>query len=587
MQPDQINHNETLLSKPLITWILLACACLTLPVALAQGNTAPDASTPEVVATTQANDSLQAQNIRKLLAIKDALEEKRARVRDLVEQLANADEVDQQKLRGQITTLRQTIADLEFSFENIAVSGANLRGLQDEPLQPLSWHDELMQVARPLLNSLKEATEKPRRIEELRREIDLYQQQLEVTQRATAALARFDRETLPPGVAAGLTELATTWRERSRDIERSLELARGNLTSLESEEVDLLATFGGIAHEFFLGRGLTLLIALLTGIGIWLSMRTLRELVRARRTVKQDAEKAARLRLLFYAYHLLTIILVALAVLSVFYVRGDLLLLSLSIITLVMLALGTWRYLPRYIDEGRLLLNVGAAREGERVIYQGLPFRITSLNLYSELRNPELDGVIRLPLSAMAQVISRPRGNDSWFPCRVGDYLLLADGRFAHVVQQSIEWVRLKVRGSIVQIATTEFLQQPARNLSVDGFAIVVTFGIDYQHQQISLQQVPEQLHTGISAAFAASDYADDLKDLKVAFKAASASSLDYLIYASMDGNSAASYFAIECLVQQSCVDVCNQQGWIIPFTQVTLHQAENSTPIESPKVTE
>ena len=201
------------------------------------------------------------------------------------------------------------------------------------------------------------------------------------------------------------------WRERSRDIERSLGLARGNLISLESEEIDLLATFAQIAHEFLLGRGLTILIAILTGIGIWLSMRTLRELVRAKTApLKQDAEKAARLRLLFYAYHLLTIVLVALAVLSVFYVRGDLLLLSLAIITLVMLALGTWRYLPRYIDEGRLLLNVGAAREGERVIYQGLPFRITSLNLYSELRNPELDGVIRLPLSV--------RGTTDFTPTR-------------------------------------------------------------------------------------------------------------------------------------------------------------------------
>jgi polyhydroxyalkanoate synthesis regulator phasin len=586
MQPDKINHNETLLSKPLITWILLAFACLTLPVALAQSNTVPDASAPEVTTSAQTNDSLHAQNIRKLLAIKEALEEKRARIRDLVEQLGNADEVDQEKLRGKITTLRQTIADLELSFENIAVSGASLRRLQDEPLQPLSWHDELMQVARPLLNSLKEATEKPRRIEELRRETDLYQQQLEVTRRATEALARFDRQVLPPGVAAGLTELETTWRERSRDIERSLELARGSLNSLESEEVDLLSTLGGIAHEFFLGRGLTLLIALLTGIGIWFSMRALRELVRANRPAKQDAEKAARLRLLFYAYHILTVVLVALAVLSVFYVRGDLLLLSLAIITLVMLTLGIWRYLPRYIDEGRLLLNVGAAREGERVIYQGLPFCITSLNLYSELRNPELDGVIRLPLSAVAKLISRPRGDDAWFPCRVGDYLLLADGSFAHVLQQSIEWVRLKVKGSIVQIATVDFLQQPARNLSVDGFGITVTFGIDYQHQQIALQQVPEQLRTGISAAFAASDYADDLKDLKVAFKAASASSLDYLIYASINGNSAASYIAIGPLIQQTCVDICNQQGWIIPFTQVTLHQAENPTPAESPKDT-
>ena len=584
MQLHGINHNEKLLSKPLITWILLGVACLMTPVALAQSNTAADAIAAEVVAPVQTDDSQHAQNIRKLLTIKEALEEKRARIRDLVEKLGSADEVDQEKLRRLITAMRQTITDLEFSFEHIAVSGASLRRLQDEPLQPLSWHDELMQVARPLLNSLKEATEKPRRIEELRREIDLYQQQLDVTRRAIDALARFDRQTLPPGVATGFTELAKTWQERSRDIERSLGLARGSLSSLESEDIDLLATFGGIAREFFLGRGLTLLIALLTGIAIWFSMRALRELVRAKRPSKQDSEQAARLRLLFYAYHLLTIILVALAVLSVFYARGDLLLLSLAIIALVMLALGTWRYLPRYIDEGRLLLNVGAAREGERVIYQGLPFRITSLNLYSELRNPELDGVIRLPLSALAQMISRPRGNDTWFPCRVGDYLLLADGSFAHVLQQSIEWVRLKVKGSIVQIATVDFLQQPARNLSVDGFGVAVTFGIDYQHQQIALQQVPEQLYAGISAAFAASDYADDLKDLKVTFKAASASSLDYLIYASMNANSAASYIVIGPLIQQACVDICNQQGWIIPFTQVTLHQAESSMSSESPQ---
>jgi hypothetical protein len=24
--------------------------------------------------------------------------------------------------------------------------------------------------------------------------------------------------------------------------------------------------------------------------------------------------------------------------------------------------------------------------------------------------------------------------------------------------------------------------------------------------------------------------------------------------------------------VQQACVDTCNQEGWIIPFTQITVH---------------
>ncbi|MCG6887956.1 MAG: hypothetical protein LJE92_00070 [Gammaproteobacteria bacterium] len=564
------------MSKQLITWILACSVYLTLATALAQSPAAVEPDTAVADATAQTIDSQQAQNIRKLLTIRQALEEKRARVRELLGQLGNADEVDMEKIREQIAALRETIDALTRSFESIAVSGANLHSLQDESKPELSWHDELMQIARPVLNSLKEATEKPRRIEELRREIDLYQRQSGVARKAIESISQFDGENLPPEVAEGLAEIAATWKERDRDITRSLELAGANLQSLEAEEVDLLSTFGGIAREFILGRGLTLLIALLTGIGVWLALRALRQLVRASRSTRKDSEQAARIRLLFYGFHLLTILLVSLAVLSVFYVRGDLLLLSLAIIVLVMLALGAWRFLPRYVQEGRLLLNVGAAREGERVIYRGLPFRITALNLYSELRNPELEGVIRLPLSALAQLISRPRGNDAWFPCRAGDYLLLADGSFALVLQQSIEWVRLKVMGSIVQVASDEFLRQNPRNLSMDGFGVAVTFGIDYQHQSIALQEVPRRLHDGITEAFAAAGYGDDLKDLLVEFKAASASSLDYLIFATLDGNRAASYFAIGRLIQQSCVDICNREGWVIPFSQVTIHQAQD-----------
>jgi small-conductance mechanosensitive channel len=129
--------------------------------------------------------------------------------------------------------------------------------------------------------------------------------------------------------------------------------------------------------------------------------------------------------------------------------------------------------------------------------------------------------------------------------------------------------------GSIVQVASDEFLRQNARNLTAEGFGVAVTFGIDYQHQPIALQEVPQRLHDGITEAFAAAEFGDDLQDLLVEFKAASASSLDYLIFASMDGNRAASYFAIGRLIQQSCVDICNREGWVIPFSQVTIHQAQ------------
>ncbi len=565
-------RRDQFLKRWIITWALACIVAipLSLSSALAQSTEQTENATTEPVA-----ESPQAQAIRRLLAIKLALDEKRGRIRELIEQLQTADEVDQERIRAQITELRETIATLMQSFENVAVNGASLSSLDPQPKEKLSWNDELMQIAQPLLNSLKEATEKPRRIEELRREIALYQQQFEVTRQAVEALAQFDQQEVPPQVAQGLAGLTASWQERSRDIERTLNLTLDELRALESEEIDILATMLGIGEEFFLGRGLTLLIAIFTGIGLWLTMRTLHRLVRARRKVREDSERASRVRLLLYGYHLLTILMVSMGVLSVFYVRGDLLLLSLSIIALVMLMLGTWRFLPRYVQEGRLLLNVGAAREGERVIYGGLPFRITSLNLYSELRNPELEGVIRLPLAAMAQLISRPRGNESWFPSRVGDYLLLADGSFAHVLQQSIDWVRLKVMGSIVHIGSADFLQQPVRNISSEGFGVAVTFGIDYQHQAIALQEVPHRMRDALNSAFADADFGADLKDLLVEFKAAGLNSLDYLVYASMDGNSAASYFSIGRLIQQTCVDTCNREGWVIPFTQITLHQAD------------
>ena len=562
--------------KATITYLaaLMLAATLLQPAVLAQtdGTSSGATSSGE---SGQDQDQQRAYSVRKLLAIKQSLNDKRERLRGLIEQLQNADQIEKETLEKQIVGLRETIEQLTMSFEIIAASGARLNQLTDADEQPLDWRDELMQIARPLLSSLQEATEKPRRIEALRREINLYEQQLEVAKNAAKSIARFDRGSVPELVAAGLDEVAGSWRERSKDIQHSLEITREELSNLERHDFDLFETLGRALQDFIYGRGLTLLIAILAGGLLWFVMRALREQVSKRRIKSGNKDNAARLRLLLYGYHLMTILLVALTVLTVFYTRGDLLLLSLAIIALFMLALGAGRFLPQYVNEGRLLLNMGAAREGERVVYNGLPFRIASLNLYSRLKNPELEGSVRLPLSTVGELISRPAGDDAWFPSRVDEYLLLPDGAFAQVLQQTVERVRLKVMGSIVDYRSADFMQLNVRNLSREGFGVVVTFGIDYQHQSISLDQVPQRFKAGLQTAFSQSDYGDDLKNLVVEFKSAAASSLDYLIYVTMEGSCAASYYAISRLIQQTCVDVCNQEGWVIPFTQITIHQAD------------
>jgi len=566
---------------PVLTFLLAAFICL--PAALAQSGSTENTSVEADSGDAQTEQAQLQQSIRRMLTIRLALEERRERVRNLLNKLGSADEAEAENIREEIAAHREMIEQLLTSFENTAVGGASLRALSGDEDRQLIWHEELAQIARPLLDSLKEATEKPRRIAELRSAIDRYERQLEVSRKAIESINRFDQLEMPAEVADGLRTLGDAWEKNRLDMQNSLKISREELRSLEVSETEVLQILGRVVQEFLLGSGLTLLLALITGLVVWLIMRGLRRLTRMWRRQAEQTQHAAKVRLLLYAYHLFTVALIALAVLTVFYVRGDLLLLSLGIITLAVLALGIWRFLPGYITEARLLLDVGAARERERIVYHGLPFRISHLNLYSELRNPELEGTIRLPLSELAQLTSRPATDESWFPSRSGDYVLLPDGRFGQVLKQTVELVQLKILGSIVQFASADFLNLNLQNLTREGFGLIATFGIDYQHQEISLERVPRRLRDAVADALESAGFGEDLRDLLVEFKSAGASSLDYLIYASMEGRCAASYFKLQRLLQQACVDVCNQEGWVIPFTQITVHQADDSSPRDTP----
>jgi hypothetical protein len=45
-----------------------------------------------------------------------------------------------------------------------------------------------------------------------------------------------------------------------------------------------------------------------------------------------------------------------------------------------------------------------------------------------------------------------------------------------------------------------------------------------------------------------------------------------------LDGRAANAFYRVQRMVQQACVQVCNEQGWVIPFTQVTIHNAADTS---------
>ncbi|MDB4586103.1 hypothetical protein N9085_04685, partial [Akkermansiaceae bacterium] len=106
------------------------------------------------------------------------------------------------------------------------------------------------------------------------------------------------------------------------------------------------------------------------------------------------------------------------------------------------------------------------------------------------------------------------------------------------------------------------------------NFRINSIFGIDYQHQGISTSEVPLIFETRLNQELIEMLGNNLVKNVSVQFKSAGASSLDYEVLADFTGEAASKYSQLHRIIQRVCVDVCNEQDWGIPFTQITVHQA-------------
>jgi hypothetical protein len=220
------------------------------------------------------------------------------------------------------------------------------------------------------------------------------------------------------------------------------------------------------------------------------------------------------------------------------------------------------------------LLNMGTVREGERLVYQGLPWRVEALNFHTDLINPRLKGgLLKLPLRELMSLRSRPYEPDEpWFPCRENEWVMLADGTVGQVVMQTPEMVELALfGGSRKTYLTAEFLKQNPNNIS-RGFRVSVPLRLDYQHQGEIAREIPVKLRDFVERKIRQETFAKHLLGVGVEFREAQPSSLDLAILVDFAGKAAPHYDRLTRTIPQLAVEACNQYGWVIPFSQVTIH---------------
>lgn len=500
-------------------------------------------------------------------------------IKDLGRQLEDTQSASEKKsLQAQMEKLEVDLEATSQSLREIA-AGADIASLRVKEEAKFNFQEELLSLLRPALKEMKDMTSHVRLKTDLKDEIAYYREKLPVAELAVANLTGLLDENEDTSLEAYLQKALADWQKQLTFIQSELQSAEFKLEHLEASEASLADASQSFLKSFFQKRGLYLTQAILVVFVILLLSRVSYKAMERLIPGYRKEYRSFRLRLLDLMHRLVTVFLVIIGPMVVFYVVEDWVLFSLGILLLLGIALTLRQALPRYWQQVELFLNIGSVREGERIFLDGLPWKVRRINVFSVLENPVAEISQRVRIDDLVDLKSRPANHgDPWFPCKRGDWVLLSDGMRGKVTGISQELVQLIERGGAHRTyQTADFLSLSPINLSTN-FRLKETIGITYNLQQESVSTIPDILKRHIERRAADEGYADQLINLRVEFERASTSSLDLVVIADFDGALADLYNRLRRALQRWCVEACIEYHWEIPFTQLTLHQAASTS---------
>ncbi len=549
-----------------VLWLLLACA-LGAPAVFAQ----------------EAAASVDAQLV-------DALE---ARLAELQQEMAALDAQPEPTLEILQTRRNEEAAGLQRDIDRVVEQiHVALTGVEEADYQsvfeapPTDLNAEVLDFFQPFLILLRSATQQSREIDSLRRELLGVEAQRQIAEDALERLAA--TEASSASVPERYAEVQKLWRDRRAASEARATTLREKLAQLEEGGGDV-SEAGLRATSYLRDRTWSLVLGVLASVAVWTALTLIGLVAHRARQNRRLAELSAHglanpflgprslgvpFRALRLVYRLLTVIAAIVAALAVFNARNDWLLLGFGVLVLLGMGWALLKTLPGAMDQIRLLLNLGSVQEGERVEFDGVPWRVRTLDLYSVLENPALEGAdLTLPVRDLQGLHSRPFApEEGWFPTSKGDWVLLDDDKIAQVEIQTPSIVRMRrLGGGTVVVSTPGFLDSPPMNLS-DGYRVELEFGIDYSHQAEATGTVLEVMRSTLEERLPARLPEGALQNLEVEFFAAADSSLNYEVEVDLAGSAADQYEEVARILSALLVDCCNENGWGIPFPQVQVH---------------
>ena len=439
---------------------------------------------------------------------------------------------------------------------------------------------ELESLIQPFIKMMRDATENARQIDSLKNTIAIAEQRQRAATRANARLTlllsveKQKADKSNRATRQHLTQLLKTWEKRAKEAQHLLETARQQLQLRKEQQENTPSGIGTYATRYFSDRGLNLLFGV-AALGIVFVVMNLIGKLADRLRRHRGYARSFVTRLVSLGFRAVTAILAFLAMLTVFNLLNDWLLMGVASIFLIA---GAWigiKMLPQIIEQITLLLDLGAVQENERVLFGGIPWRVERLDLYTQLINPALDGgSFTVPVRELVGLHSRPAAVDeAWFPTRKGDWVQLQDGQLGKVTSQTPELVQIaELGGSMRTFETAAFLAEAPRNLS-SGYRIKTEFGLDYRHQDIAIREIPGKLHDHVRAGLGKLLGETAVENVDVSLLRTDDSAIIFEIETDISGAMASRYEDVEREVALLMIEAANNNGWVIPFPQIVMHR--------------
>lgn len=534
------------------------------------GHGQTDRVAAETTATTDTLDTLRPfVNLRKDL---------RQDIKALNQQIdAAQSEAKKNSLRQARDKLEADLRATTRNLEDIA-AGIDISSLRAEKQEEFNFQKELFALLKPAIEEMKEMTSHVRLKSELRERIAYYGERLPLIEQALTNVNQLQEQSEDKSLKESLKAIASIWQKQRAFMQSALQAAQLKLNKLEAAETSITEASQSYLKSFFQKRGLYLTEALLVVVAIFLLSQLSYSAMQKYVPGFQEKHRSFRIRVVELTHRLLTVLLVILGPMIVFYLAEDWVLFSLGILLLLGIALTLRQTLPRYWHQIQLFLNIGSVREGERIVMEGLPWEVRQINVFCTLVNPVADISQRVPIDDLVDHKSRPsKPDDPWFPCRKRDWVILNDGVRGTVTGISSELVQLVERGgALLTYQTSDFLARAPRNLATN-FRIRESIGISYSLQKEATTSIPETLHRFIQQRAEQEGYGEQLLNLRVEFAEAGNSSLNLIVIADFNGELGDLYNRLRRAIQRWCVDACSEYGWEIPFPQMTLHGSVNN----------